>query len=98
MTTMMTTRTMMKIFKKHKKLSIFLALVLFFIFYEVIPEIRGDKVYLLTRLFFSHPELADRIAVKAYILSDEQVGELFLHPDKEPVLLKNGVFNWWKKD
>lgn len=87
----------MNFFKKHKKLSIFLAIVVFIIFYEVIPELRGDKVYILTRLFFSHPELADKIKVKAYILTDEQVGELFLHPDKEPVLLQNKEFGVWKK-
>jgi hypothetical protein len=86
----------MNFFKKHKKLSIFLAIVVFIIFYEVIPEFRGDKAYILTRLFFSHPELADKIKVKAYILTDEQVGELFLHPDKEPALLQNKEFNVWK--
>jgi hypothetical protein len=88
----------MSFFKKHKKLSIFLAVVVFIIFYEVIPEIRGDKAYILTRLFFSHPELADKIKIKAYILTDEQVGELFLHPDKEPILLQNKEFNVWKND
>jgi hypothetical protein len=87
----------MNFFKKHKKLSIFLAVVVFIIFYEVIPELRGDKVYILTRLFFSHPELADKIKIKAYVLTDEQVGELFLHPDKEPILLQNKEFNVWKK-
>lgn len=86
----------MSFLKNHKKLSIFLGLIMFFIFYEVIPEIRGDKVYLLTRLFFSHPELADKIVVKAYVLTDEQVGDLFLYPDKEPVLLKNKEFGGWK--
>ena len=80
----------MGFFKRHKIFTGFLAFLLFFIFYEVIPELRGDKVYLITRLFHSHPELADQIVVKAYILTDEQVGELFLHPDKEPQnLLKN---------
>ena len=84
-------------FKKHKKSSIFLAIVVFLIFYEMIPEIRGDKVYLPTRLFYSHPELADKIEVKTYVLSDEQVGELFLYPEKEPVLLQNKEFGVWKK-
>ena len=87
----------MNFFKKHKKLSVFLAIVVFFIFYEVIPEIRGDKVYLPTRLFYSHPELASEIEVKTYILTDEQIGELFLHPEKEPVLLQNKEFGVWKK-
>jgi hypothetical protein len=87
----------MNFFIKHKKLSIFLAVLIFFLFYKVIPEIRGDKVFLLTRLFYSHPELADKIVVKAYVLSDEQVGELFLYPEKEPVLLQNGVFGVWEK-
>ena len=79
----------MNFIKKHKKLSIFVGLLLFFIFYEVIPEIKGDKGYLLTRLFFSHPELAKTTKVRSYILTDEQVGELFLHPNREPVLLNN---------
>lgn len=76
--------------KNHKKLTIFLAILLFTTFYEIIPEIRGDKTNIITRLFYSHSELADKIKVKPYILTDEQVGELFLHPDKEPLLLKNG--------
>lgn len=89
----------MKFFKKHKILTTFLVFLVFFVFYEVIPEIKGDKVYLITRLFHSHPELADQIVVKAFVLTDEQVGELFLHPYKEPeTTIFNRMVGLWLPD
>jgi len=50
------------------------------VIFEVIPELRGDKWFLPTRLIFGWSKTLRSKPTQAYVLTEKQVGDLFVHP------------------
>jgi len=87
-----------RFFRVHKATRFWLFLFAYFVIFEVIPELRGDKCFLLTRLVFGWSKTLRGTPTQAYVLTEKQVGDLFVRPFQEPALLSNGeLFTQWKE-
>ncbi|MBM3197707.1 MAG: hypothetical protein FJZ58_00430 [Chlamydiae bacterium] len=86
-----------RFFQVHKATRFWLFLLAYFIVFEVIPEVRGDKCFVLTRLVFGWSKELSSAPIQAYVLTEKQIGEIFVHPFEKPVLLSNKeLFAQWK--
>ena len=73
---------------KEKKIPVFtiilLSIVLLLVFFEVKSWLLGEKMDIITRAMFSDKAYAKKIEIKAYILTDDQLKDLFDDPNEEP--------------
>lgn len=74
--------------KKPSRCAIALVIILgVFFFFEVKDTITGKKEIFIARwiswLFYSNSGYAKKIEVKPYLLNDEQVIQLLMHPERE---------------
>jgi hypothetical protein len=70
--------------KKNSWSAKVLALVLAaFLFFEIKDTISGKKDFFLVRMLFSDRGYAKKIDVKPYLLNDQQVIQLLIHPQDE---------------
>jgi len=56
---------------------------------EIQPTLRGEQPFILTRWLYARKDLKEKIPLEGYVLTIDQIAELFLYPDKEIVPLTN---------
>jgi len=81
---------MKKITKEKKYIFLIFLLIGLFIFLEIKNTVTGEKMNILSRIYFSDRGYAKNIEIKTYILTEEQVVNLFAHPSDEIHQLTRG--------
>ena len=70
--------------KKFPWKTVVVTLLAWMLFWEVKETLTGERQFFLVRWFYSDMSHAKNVEVRTYLLTDEQVSYMLLHPD-EPV-------------
>ena len=62
-------------------------------FFEIRDTVNGDRMNFLARMYYSSPQYAKMIEIKAYLLNNEQLDQLLTHPNMEIQQPKKGKFS-----